>query len=186
MVSHEEGGKKILGCVFQAPEPLLLPLGEKPGSGSLQTHLGWRCHSPCCRRGAVASGTSHKRSEISSVSYELSGMDGLGGDGEGRGQSLGVKRRSDKADICALRPPLSLPFQECRAAAFPSPGEDPPKHSHQRSTAGRITSAQGGAWRTKQPLTALSGNDSTPFRNGSRGKICSSNLIISASCLQRV
>lgn len=124
-VSHEEGRKKILGCVFQAPEPLLLPSGEKPGSGSLQTRLGWRRDSPCCRRGAVAAATSRKRSELSSVSYELSGMDGLEGDGEGRGQSLGVKRRSDKADICALRPPLSLPFQECRAAAFPPPGEDP-------------------------------------------------------------
>ena len=48
------------------------------------------------RRGGVAAGTSFKRPELSGMSYELSGMDGLGGDEEGRRQSLGVKRRRDK------------------------------------------------------------------------------------------
>lgn len=93
---------------------------------------------------------------------------------------------SSTTGICALRLPLSLPFHECWATASLLLARTLPSTLIRKTQPGCITSVQGGAWRTKQPLAALSGNDSTPFRNGSRGKIHSSNLIIFASCLQRV
>lgn len=179
--------------------------------GSLQTHVGWGhpCQSPN-RKGGVATGTSFKRIEFSGVSGEPSGMDdGLEGDDRmggrgagGRGWLWWDKRRMDKVSFAVLSVSCqsfrcrhlctwasSLPAIHSRSlgSSFPSSWRRPSlAHSLEKHSRVRITSAQGGAWRTKQPLTALSGNDSTPFRNGSRGKIHGSNLIIFASCLQRV
>lgn len=151
------------------------------------------------RKGGVDAGTSFRKPELSHDEWWA-----LRDEWFWRGwvgAVMGVKGRRDKVNfpmlsvscqflplqaLCALRLPLSLPSQECWATASLLLVRTLPSTLIRKTQPGCITSAQGGAWRTKQPLTALSGNDSTPFRNGSRGKIHSSNLIIFAPCLQRV
>lgn len=134
------------------PELLPLASGENLGSGSLQAHLGWRQHSQCCTGGEVWLQEPVSRDQSSLVWVmssqgwmDLEGMRRAGGSrwglrGGGTSELSNTQHElsvpSLPADICALRPPLSLPFQECWATAFPPPGEDPPKHTHQKNTAG--------------------------------------------------